>query len=134
MESIEEIAQLHISLHNKSVNFVLIYFHSCPLGILGLWMKKGYVRIAGRSKDTIIRGGENVYPAEIENVLHTNPSVVEAYVVGVPDKRLGEEICCWVKVRGDVTAAELQNFCKSQVSVYAINQVTDHWMPSHYDT
>lgn len=77
--------------------------------------ENGYVRIVGRSKDVIIRGGENVYPAEVESCLHHHPSVVEAYVVGVPDERLGEETCAWIRPRKEVTEKELKDFCGAEV-------------------
>ncbi|OQV14640.1 Acyl-CoA synthetase family member 2, mitochondrial [Hypsibius exemplaris] len=89
-------------------------------GDIGIMNEMGYLRIVGRSKDTIIRGGENVYPAEIENVLHTHPAIVEAYVVGVPDKRLGEEICCWAKLRSPVSETDLQQFCKSELANFKV--------------
>ena len=77
--------------------------------------ENGYVRIVGRSKDVIIRGGENLYPAEIESCLHRHPAVVEAYVVGVPDERLSEEACAWIRARKDVVEKDLKDFCKAEV-------------------
>ena len=59
----------------------------------------GYVKIVGRIKDMIIRGGENVYPREIEEFLYTHPDVADVQVVGVPDERYGEEIMAWVMLR-----------------------------------
>ena len=59
----------------------------------------GYVNIVGRIKDLIIRGGENVYPCEIEEFLYTHPDIVDVQVVGVPDARYGEEVMAWVKAR-----------------------------------
>ena len=59
----------------------------------------GYVNIVGRIKDMIIRGGENIYPREIEEFLHTPPGVAEAQVIGVPSERYGEEVMAWVKLR-----------------------------------
>ncbi|MEE6527943.1 hypothetical protein FKM82_029730, partial [Ascaphus truei] len=76
----------------------------------------GYCRIVGRCKDMIIRGGENIYPAEIEHFLHTHPSVVEAQVVGVKDERMGEEICACLRIREDrpCSAEEIREFCKGK--------------------
>ncbi|GIY40316.1 medium-chain acyl-CoA ligase ACSF2, mitochondrial [Caerostris extrusa] len=59
----------------------------------------GYVRVVGRKKDMIIRGGENIYPAELENFLSTHPAILEMHVVGVPDKRMGEEVCAWISLK-----------------------------------
>ena len=59
----------------------------------------GYCRIAGRSKDMVIRGGENVYPREVEEFLHLHPGVAEVQVFGVPDAKYGEELCAWVRLR-----------------------------------
>ncbi|KAM3592130.1 uncharacterized protein V6R79_013222 [Siganus canaliculatus] len=82
----------------------------------------GYCRIEGRIKDMIIRGGENIYPAEIEQFLHTHPKVKEAQVVGVQDARMGEEVCACIKlVEGqDSTAEEIRAFCKGKISHFKI--------------
>lgn len=78
---------------------------------------KGYVRFIGRLKDMIIRGGENVYPREIEEFIHKHPKVSDVYVVGVPDKRLGEELCACIKLKDNVKASveEIKEFCKNDV-------------------
>jgi fatty-acyl-CoA synthase len=68
-------------------------------GDIGIMDSDGYLNITGRIKDMVIRGGENVYPREIEEFLYTHPDVVDAQVVGVPDAKYGEELCAWVKVR-----------------------------------
>src|SRR5436853_6564549 len=68
-------------------------------GDLAVMADDGYAHIVGRIKDMIIRGGENVYPREIEEYLHTHPSIAEAQVVGVPDAKYGEEVMAWVKLR-----------------------------------
>ncbi|XP_056405398.1 medium-chain acyl-CoA ligase ACSF2, mitochondrial isoform X3 [Hyla sarda] len=77
----------------------------------------GYCRIVGRCKDMIIRGGENIYPAEIEQFLHTNPKILEAQVVGVKDERMGEEICAAIRIKSNenITAEEIKQFCKGQL-------------------
>ncbi|KAF7667670.1 hypothetical protein LDENG_00054080, partial [Lucifuga dentata] len=82
----------------------------------------GYCRIEGRIKDMIIRGGENIYPAEIEQFLHTHPKVTEAQVVGVKDERLGEQVCAFIKLRENQTcsAEEIKAFCKGQISHFKI--------------
>jgi acyl-CoA synthetase (AMP-forming)/AMP-acid ligase II len=81
--------------------------------------EKGYGQIVGRAKDMLIRGGENVYPREIEELLHTHPAVAEAHVIGVPDMRLGEEVCAWIRLRAGhtVTEDEMKAFCKEKVNV-----------------
>uniref|UniRef100_A0A669BPW5 Medium-chain acyl-CoA ligase ACSF2, mitochondrial n=1 Tax=Oreochromis niloticus TaxID=8128 RepID=A0A669BPW5_ORENI len=86
-------------------------------GDIGRMDAYGYCRIDGRIKDLIIRGGENVYPAEIEQFLHTHPKVKEAQVVGVKDERMGEEICACIKLvdGADCTAEEIKAYCKGQV-------------------
>jgi fatty-acyl-CoA synthase len=83
----------------------------------------GYVKIVGRTKEMIIRGGENIYPKEIEELLHTHPAVLDAYVVGVPDERMGEECCAWIKLRnsGDkLTPDEVKTFCKDKITYFKI--------------
>jgi fatty-acyl-CoA synthase len=82
----------------------------------------GYVNIVGRIKDMIIRGGENVYPREIEEFLYTHPDVVDAQVIGVPDLKFGEEIMAWVKLREDseLTEDELRAFCKRKIAHYKV--------------
>jgi fatty-acyl-CoA synthase len=83
----------------------------------------GYVAITGRIKDMIIRGGENVYPREIEEFLYTHPDVVDAQVIGVPDAKYGEEVMAWVKLKPDaaaMTAASLKEFCAGKLAHYKI--------------
>ena len=82
----------------------------------------GYVRIVGRSKDMLIRGGENVYPREIEDFLYTNPKVDQVEVVGVPDPKFGEEIAACIKLgEGQrATVEEIQAFCRGQLSYFKI--------------
>ncbi|HVH80584.1 MAG TPA: AMP-binding protein, partial [Stellaceae bacterium] len=83
---------------------------------------EGYYNIVGRIKDMVIRGGENVYPREIEEFLYRHPKVQDVQVIGVPDPRYGEELCAWVKLRADeqATAEEIQEFCKGQIAHYKI--------------
>jgi fatty-acyl-CoA synthase len=82
----------------------------------------GYVNIVGRIKDMIIRGGENVYPREIEEFLYTHPDVSDVQVIGVPDVKYGEELMAWVKVREGATLAEddLKEFCKGKIAHYKV--------------
>lgn len=87
-------------------------------GDLATMDEAGYVNIVGRIKDMIIRGGENIYPREIEEFLHTHPAVSEAQVIGVPSVKYGEEVMAWVKVRPGMTLtdAELTRFCEGQIA------------------
>jgi len=82
----------------------------------------GYVNIVGRIKDMIIRGGENIYPREVEEYLLTHPDVVDAQVIGVPSERYGEEVMAWVRARADsgLTAELLTLFCKDRIATYKI--------------
>jgi fatty-acyl-CoA synthase len=81
---------------------------------------EGYYRIVGRTKDMVISGGENVYPAEIENVLHEHDAVAEAAVVGVPDERWGEACLAFVVLRAEVTEEELLDFCRGRLARYKV--------------
>ena len=91
-------------------------------GDLAVMDDEGYVKIVGRSKDMIIRGGENVYPREIEEYLMTHEDVLDVQVVGVPDERFGEEIVAWVQLRaGTGTDGEtLREFCKGRIAHYKV--------------
>jgi len=82
----------------------------------------GYVNIVGRSKDMVIRGGENVYPREIEEFLYTHKAIVDVAVFGVPDDRYGEELCAWIQVReGEtITEEEVREFCKGRIAHYKV--------------
>ncbi|MDP2955045.1 MAG: AMP-binding protein [Longimicrobiales bacterium] len=82
----------------------------------------GNYRITGRIKDMIIRGGENVYPREIEEFLYTHPAVESAQAVGVPDARFGEEVCVWIKLRrgARVSAEEIRAFCKERLAYFKV--------------
>jgi fatty-acyl-CoA synthase len=89
-------------------------------GDLGRMDKDGYVQITGRLRDMIIRGGENIYPAEIEGVLFSHPNVAEAAVIGVPDEFYGEEIMAWVKLKAGSSATEdeIRGFVKERLAHY----------------
>jgi len=91
-------------------------------GDLATMDAEGYVNIVGRLKDMVIRGGENVYPREIEEFLYRHPKVQDVQVIGVPDPRYGEEICAWIKLREgqSATPEEIREFCKGQIAHYKI--------------
>jgi fatty-acyl-CoA synthase len=91
-------------------------------GDLATMDEEGYVNIVGRLKDMVIRGGENVYPREIEEFLYRHPKVQDVQVIGVPDTKYGEEICAWIKLREGqtATAEEIRDFCKGQIAHYKI--------------
>lgn len=84
--------------------------------------ESGRIYISGRIKDMIIRGGENIYPKEIEDFLYTHSSVEEVQVVGVPDERLGEQVCAWIKLKSGCNMSEedVKNFCKGKLSHFKI--------------
>ena len=91
-------------------------------GDLATMDEDGYCVIVGRIKDLVIRGGENVYPREVEEYLYRHPAIVDVQVFGVPDKRFGEELCAWVKLRAGATVTEddVKEFCKGQIAHYKI--------------
>jgi fatty-acyl-CoA synthase len=82
----------------------------------------GYCNIVGRIKDMVIRGGENIYPREIEEFLYRHPAIQEVQVFGVPDQRFGEELCAWIKIREGATLTEddVKAFCKDQIAHYKV--------------
>jgi fatty-acyl-CoA synthase len=91
-------------------------------GDLATMDEEGYVRIVGRIKDMVIRGGENVYPREIEEFLYTHPSVADVQVIGVPDERYGEELMAWVVLRPGTSLTEeaVRDFCRNRIAHYKI--------------
>ena len=95
------------------------WMHSGDLAVMN---DEGYVSITGRIKDMIIRGGENIYPREIEEFLHTHEKVSDVQVIGVPDHKYGEEVCAWIRLRDGVTATaeEFREFCRGQIATYKI--------------
>ncbi|MBQ4856390.1 AMP-binding protein [Rhodanobacter sp. B2A1Ga4] len=82
----------------------------------------GYCRIVGRLKDMIIRGGENVYPREIEEFLYTHPKVLDVQVFGVPDAKFGEQVCAWIRLRegSEASVAEIQDYCRHHLAYYKV--------------
>ncbi len=91
-------------------------------GDLATMDAEGYVNIVGRLKDMVIRGGENVYPREIEEFLYRHPKVQDVQVIGVPDAKYGEELCAWIMLRAGhaATADEIREFCRGQIAHYKI--------------
>jgi fatty-acyl-CoA synthase len=91
-------------------------------GDLATMDEDGYVKIVGRIKDMVIRGGENIYPREIEEFLYTHPSVADVQVIGVPDQRYGEELMAWVVPRpgANLTEEEVREFCQGKIAHYKI--------------
>ncbi|HET6739501.1 MAG TPA: AMP-binding protein, partial [Kribbella sp.] len=92
-------------------------------GDLATMREDGYVNIVGRIKDMVIRGGENVYPREIEEFLYTHPSIADVQVVGVPDERYGEELCAWIKLKAGadpVDAEAVRAFASGKLAHFKI--------------
>ena len=97
--------------------------HWMHTGDLAVMDEEGYLAITGRIKDMVIRGGENVYPREIEEFLYTHPDIVDAQVIGVPDAKYGEELMVWVRLRAgapELTAESLREFCTGKLAHYKI--------------
>jgi fatty-acyl-CoA synthase len=98
-------------------------------GDLAVMDAEGYVNITGRIKDMVIRGGENVYPREVEEFLYTHPDIVDAQVIGVPDEKYGEELMAWIRLRPGaepLTAEALRAFCKGRLAHYKIPRYVHH--------
>ena len=95
------------------------WLHSGDLGVMD---SEGYVKVVGRIKDMVIRGGENIYPREIEEFLYTHPAIAEVQVFGVPDPKMGEEVCAWVQLRPGASLTEnaLKAFCHERISRFKI--------------
>jgi fatty-acyl-CoA synthase len=96
------------------------WMHTGDLGVMDV---DGYVNVTGRIKDLVIRGGENIYPREVEEFLLTHPDVLDAQVIGVPDQKYGEELMAWIRLRpgaADLDAAAVREFCSGQLAHYKI--------------
>ena len=95
------------------------WMHSGDLAVID---EDGYGNISGRVKDMLVRGGENVYPAEVEEYLYRHPSVQEVQVFGIPDEKFGEEVCAWIVLKSGETVAEadITAFCRGQIAHYKI--------------
>jgi fatty-acyl-CoA synthase len=97
------------------------WLHTGDMGVMG---EDGYIHLTGRAKDMIIRGGENVYPREVEEFLYTHPKVAEVQVVGIPDERLGEVVLAWIRLKTGESATEdeVRKFCEGQIAYFKIPQ------------
>ncbi|ABN06580.1 AMP-dependent synthetase and ligase [Methanocorpusculum labreanum Z] len=95
-------------------------------GDLGTMDEEGYVRMAGRLKEMVIRGGENLYPREIEEFFHLHPKISDIYVIGVPDAKYGEELCAWVKAEPGTTITE------EEIKAFADGKIARHKIPRYY--
>jgi fatty-acyl-CoA synthase len=93
-------------------------------GDLALMHEDGYISFKGRAKDTIIRGGENIYPREVEDFLHSHPKIADVYVFGIPDAKLGETVVAWVQLKTGVeaTVEELRDFCRGTIAYFKVPQ------------
>jgi fatty-acyl-CoA synthase len=95
------------------------WMHSGDLAVID---EDGYGTVVGRLKDMVIRGGENISPREIEEFLYTHPAVMDVTVVGVPDEKMGEELCAWIRLRpgtvGDVE--DIRAFCRGRIAHYKV--------------
>jgi fatty-acyl-CoA synthase len=91
-------------------------------GDLAVMDEAGYLNIVGRIKDMVIRGGENIYPREIEEFLYTHPDIEDVQVVGVPDAKYGEELCAWVKLRpgAELSTEQVREFCVGKIAHYKV--------------
>jgi fatty-acyl-CoA synthase len=91
-------------------------------GDLAVMDEAGYLNIVGRIKDLVIRGGENIYPREVEEFLHGHPQIEDVQVTGVPDEKYGEELCAWIRVRGgaELTAEDIRAYCTGKIAHFKI--------------
>ena len=92
----------------------------------------GYVRITGRIKELIIRGGENIAPKEIEDLLRNHPKIADVYVYGVPDEKYGEEVAAAIRLKPDETATpeEIRAFCDGRIAKFKIPRTSALWIRS----
>jgi fatty-acyl-CoA synthase len=99
------------------------WMHTGDLATMG---EDGYINIVGRIKDMIIRGGENIYPREVEEFLYTHPDIADVQVIGIPSEKYGEEVMAWVKLRegSRVDGEGLAAWCKGKIAGYKIPR---HW-------
>jgi fatty-acyl-CoA synthase len=95
------------------------WLHSGDIGVMDA---EGYTQITGRIKDMIIRGGENIYPREVEEFLYRHPDILDVQVFGVPDPRYGEQVCAWIRARpgSGLTAEDVQAFCRERITHFKI--------------
>jgi fatty-acyl-CoA synthase len=95
-------------------------------GDIGVMRDDGYVSITGRIKDLVIRGGENIYPREIEEFLYQHPDIEDVQVIGVPDERYGEELCAWVRMRSGAEPLDADS-----VRAYATGRLAHYKIPRY---
>jgi len=95
-------------------------------GDLGSFDPEGFVHIEGRLKDMVIRGGENIYPREIEEFLHQHPKIADVYVIGVPDEKYGEELMAWIKLEEGASLTE------DEIRTYADGKIARYKIPRYY--
>ena len=95
------------------------WLHSGDVGVMD---ERGYVRIVGRIKDMIIRGGENIYPREVEEFLFTHPKIQEVQVFGVPDSKYGEQVCAWIRLRdgAELTEQDVKDYCRDRIAHFKV--------------
>jgi fatty-acyl-CoA synthase len=95
------------------------WMHTGDLGVIDA---QGYGNVTGRLKDVVIRGGENIYPREVEEFLYQHGKVLAVQVCGVPDIKFGEEVCAWIQLKAGVSASEeeIREFCRGQIAHYKI--------------
>ncbi len=95
------------------------WLHSGDIGIMD---EEGYVRIVGRTKDMVIRGGENIYPREVEEFLYTHPSIQDVQVFGVEDEKMGEEVCAWVKLQPgcELDDQGVKEYCRGKITHFKV--------------
>ena len=95
------------------------WLHSGDIGVMDA---EGYVQVTGRIKDMIIRGGENIYPREVEEFLYTHPDIQDVQVFGVPDAKYGEQVCAWIRLRPGATldADRLRDFCRERIAHFKV--------------
>ena len=93
-------------------------------GDLAMMRPDGYFSFRGRAKDTIIRGGENIYPREVEDFLHHHPKVADVYVIGLPDPKLGETVLAWIQLKPGTTASEeeIRDYCRAKIAYFKVPQ------------
>ncbi len=106
-------------LHTREAIDEARWMHTGDLAVIDT---DGYCSIVGRLKDMVIRGGENVYPREIEEFLYTHPKIQEVQVFGVPDTKFGEQVCAWIRLREGCQAseAEIQDYCRQHLAHYKV--------------
>jgi fatty-acyl-CoA synthase len=95
------------------------WLHSGDIGVMDA---EGYTQITGRIKDMIIRGGENIYPREVEEFLYRHPAILDVQVFGVPDAKYGEQVCAWIRTRPGMSlrAEDVESFCRDQITHFKI--------------